>query len=90
MTNVLLAGAIYGVGRPLLANALPNLFNVGPVDSDNALIGGAGWYLSKKSGLMKAIGVVTMAGEAAQVTAKVTGGMTGSGAQTVSQGAFNW
>jgi len=90
-----MAGAIYGIARPMIANILPNFFNIGPVDSDNVVIGGAGYMLAKKSGLMKAVGIVALAGETANVTQKLSGGMTSGGStnlasQTVNQGSFSW
>lgn len=75
LTNVLLAGALYGVARPLIANALPNMFSIGPVDSDNAILGVGGYFLSKKSsGLMKALGIFAMGTEAGIVTGKLISG----------------
>lgn len=71
--DVLLAGAIYGVARPRVAALLPDLFNVGPVTSDNAIIGGAGYLASKQSNkLIKAIGLITMGAEASIITSNAT------------------
>lgn len=75
--NVALAGAIYGVARPIIANTLPNMFSFGPVDSDNAIIGGLGFYgMKKTSGLMKALSVVALASEVGIVTSRLTSGTT--------------
>jgi len=74
--NVLLAGAIYGAARPMVSKFMPDLFSVGPVDSDNVLIGVAGYYGMKKgSGLMKALGTVALGSEAGIVTARLSQGM---------------
>ena len=74
--NVLLAGAIYGAARPFAAKMLPDMFSFGPVDSDNVLIGAAGFYGMKKGkGLMKALGAVALGSEAGIVAARVTSGM---------------
>jgi hypothetical protein len=78
VTDVLIAGVIYGVGRPMLANVLPNFFSMGPVDSDNVIIGAAGFYGMKKGkGITKALGIMALGGEAASVTSKLMGN-TGS------------
>jgi len=70
--NVMLAGAIYGAARPFAARMLPDLFSFGPVDSDNAIIGGAGFYAMKKgNGLVKALGAVALGSEAGIVTARL-------------------
>lgn len=77
--NVLLAGAVYGLARPYVSTMLPNLFNFGPVDSDNAIIGGAGYYAMKKQkGFLKALGAVALGSEAGIVAARVTSGATGT------------
>jgi len=71
--DVLLAGAIYGAARPFAAKMLPDLFSFGPVDSDNAIIGAAGFYGMKKGkGLVKALGAVALGSEAGIVTARIT------------------
>lgn len=70
--DVVLAGAIYGAARPFAARMLPDLFTFGPVDSDNAIIGAAGWYGMKKgNGLMRALGAVALGSEAGIVTARL-------------------
>jgi hypothetical protein len=79
--NVLLAGAVYGVARPYVANMIPD-YAIGPVSTDNAVIGGLGYYASRKSGFIKALGLVAMGGEAGIVTAKAIGGVTGATGQT--------
>ena len=84
--DVIIAGATYGALRPVLANVLPNFFTFGPVDSDNVLIGGAGYMASKSSTkLVKAVGLVTMAGEAGIIASRLTQGNTIS-----SNTGFNW
>jgi len=70
--NVMLAGAVYGAARPIAAKFLPDLFSIGPVDSDNVLIGAAGFYgMKKSSGFMKALGAVALGSEAGIVTARL-------------------
>lgn len=82
--DYILAGAIYGVGRPMVANMIPPMFEFGPVDSDNAILGGAAWFgLKKGNKLIKAISGVTLAGEVAQVAAKATSGSLGGNGGTV-------
>lgn len=76
VTDVLLAGALYGVARPIVANALPTMFSFGPIDSDNVLIGAAGWYGMKQKGLLKALGIVALGSEVGFVAAKAASGMT--------------
>jgi len=80
--NVLLAGAIYGAARPMVANMLPTFFAFGPVDSDNVILGSAGYFMSKNSNnLIKTIGLVSMATEASIVTSRLVSGapMSSSG-----------
>jgi hypothetical protein len=88
VTDVLIAGVIYGVARPMVAGLIPDLFKVGPVTSDNVIIGAAGFYgLKKGKGITKALGVMALGGEAAQVTAGLLNGgasSTGSGIYTTS------
>ena len=75
--NVVLAGAIYGLARPIVSKMLPNMFEFGPVDSDNVAIGLAGWYGMKKgNGLIKALGAVALGSEAGIITARATSGIT--------------
>jgi hypothetical protein len=72
-TDILLAGAIYGVARPRISALLPDLFNIGPVTSDNAIIGAAGYMASKQSNkLIKAVGLMAMGGEAGIITSNAT------------------
>lgn len=78
--NVLLAGAVYGVARPYVANLIPD-YNLGPVSTDNAVIAGLGYLGSKKTGFIKALGLVAMGSEAGIVAAKGIGGMTGNSGQ---------
>jgi len=74
--NLMMAGAIYGALRPQAAKILPDMFSFGPVDSDNVLIGGAGYLGMKKGkGLIKALGAVAMASEIGIVTARATTGL---------------
>lgn len=75
--NVLLAGAVYGVARPYVANIIPE-YSIGPVSLDNVAIAGLGYLGSKKSGFLKALGLVVMGGEAGIVAAKGIGGVTGN------------
>jgi hypothetical protein len=78
-TNMALAGAVYGVGRPFVANLLPSMFNLGGVDSDNVLLGVGGWLLASKSkGLLKAIGLMALGTEVGYVTGKMIGGTPAS------------
>lgn len=78
-TDLLIGGAIYGVARPYVANMLPDLFNFGPVDSDNAIIGAAGYYGMKHTkGVMKATSMMAVAGEAAIVASRLSQGVKGS------------
>lgn len=73
--NVLLAGAIYGAARPFAAKMLPDFFSAGPIDSDNVIIGAAGFYGMKKgNGLVKALGAVALGSEAGIIAARVTSG----------------
>lgn len=78
--TVLLAGAVYGVARPYVANMIPD-YNIGPVSTDNLAIAGLGYLGSKKSGFIKALGLVAMGGEAGIVAAKGIGAVTGNAAQ---------
>ena len=67
--DVLLAGALYGAIRPTVANMLPTFFKFGPVDSDNVILAGAGYFASKNSNkLIKSIGLIAMGTEAGIVT----------------------
>jgi len=89
VTNVLLAGVIYGAARPYLAQMLPDLFSFGPVDSDNAIIGAAGMFGMKKSGLWKALGTVALASEVGIVTSRiVTGTASASSSQASGVNAY--
>jgi|WetSurMetagenome_2_1015567.scaffolds.fasta_scaffold87502_3 hypothetical protein len=73
--NVLMAGAIYGAARPFAAKMLPDIFSAGPIDSDNVIIGAAGFYGMKKgNGLVKALGAVALGSEAGIVAARVSSG----------------
>ena len=84
--DVLLAGAIYGVARPMVANAIPTMFSFGPVDSDNVILGGAGYMASKnRNKLIKSIGLIAMGTEAGIIASKVVAGNTNS-----SSTGFNW
>lgn len=70
--DVLMAGAIYGVARPMVSSALPSFFNfAGVVDSDNLILGGASYMASKQKGLIKAIGLIGMGTEAGIVTSNI-------------------
>lgn len=80
VTNVLLAGAVYGVARPYVSNMIPD-YNIGPVSTDNLAIAGLGYLGSKKSGFIKALGLVAMGGEAGIVAAKGIGAVTGQAGQ---------
>ena len=63
--DVMLAGAIYGAVRPMVANMLPTFFSFGPIDSDNVILGGAGYMASKSSSkLIKTVGLIAMGTEA--------------------------
>lgn len=84
--DIVIAGAAYGALRPMASNVLPNFFTFGPVDSDNVIIGGAGYLASKSSTkLIKTIGLVTMAGEAGIIASRLVSSNTNS-ANT----GFNW
>jgi hypothetical protein len=77
-TDLLIGGAIYGLARPMVANMLPNLFSFGPVDSDNAIIAGAGFMGMKNSNkIIKATSMIAIAGETAIVTGRLTSGTSG-------------
>lgn len=81
--NVLLAGAVYGLARPYVANVLPNMFSVGPVDSDNVIIGAAGYYgMRKGNGLVKALGAVALGSEAGIIANRLTSGVVQKAATT--------
>jgi len=86
LTDLLIGGAIYGLARPYVANMLPTLFSFGPVDSDNVIIGGAG-YLGMKSSnkIIKATSMIAIAGETAIVTGKLMGGTQSGTTQTSTQ-----
>lgn len=84
--NVLLAGAVYGAARPFLASAIPTFFTIGPVDSDNVIIGAAGLYGMKEKGFLKALSAVTLGGEAGIVTARLT---SSAAASPTAQAGFN-
>lgn len=75
LTDLLIGGAIYGVGRGYVANMLPTLFTFGPVDSDNAIIAGAG-YLGLKSSnrIIKATSMMAIGGETAIVASRLASG----------------
>lgn len=88
--NVLMAGAIYGLARPYVANILPNMFSAGPVDSDNIIIGAAGFYGMKKgNGLVKALGAVALGSEAGIVANRATSGLV-QNATTNAGSAYNY
>jgi hypothetical protein len=74
--NVLLAGAVYGVARPYVAAIIPD-YSIGPVSTDNLAIAGLGYLGSRKSGFIKALGLIAMGGEAGIVAAKGIGNVTG-------------
>lgn len=79
--NIVLAGALYGLARPMIASRLPTFFNVGGVaDSDNAILGVAGYFASKQSNkLIKTMGLMAMGTEAGIVASNVINkNMTGS------------
>ena len=77
--DVLLAGAVYGAVRPTVANMLPTFFKFGPVDSDNVILGGAGYMASKsKTKFVKALGLVAMGTEAGIVTSNLLTSQTSS------------
>lgn len=86
VTDVLLAGAIYGVARPTISNMLPSFFKFGSIDSDNVILGGAGFMASKSSNkLIKSIGLIAMGTEAGIVTSGLLSGVTSEApAQTYS------
>ena len=73
--NVALAGMVYGAARPFIAKMLPDFFSFGPIDSDNVIIGAAGFYGMKKTGFIKALGAVALGSEAGIVAARVTSGL---------------
>ena len=75
LMNIAGAGAIHGFARPLAGNMLPSLFSFGPIDSDNVILGAAGYYAMKKgSGMIKVLGMLTLANEISYVTQKLTSG----------------
>jgi hypothetical protein len=80
LMNVALASAAYTLARPYVANLVPD-FNVGPVSSDNLIIGAAGYYGMRKSGFIKALGTVALAGEIGVVAAKGVGQLSGGQGQ---------
>lgn len=83
--DVLLAGAIYGAVRPTVSNMMPTFFSFGPVDSDNVILGGAGYFASKSNNkLIKSIGLVAMGTEAGIITNSVVSGAV----STKSNGLF--
>lgn len=93
--TVALAGLAYGVARPIVGNVLPDFFNVGPVSSDNAIIAGAGYMGMKKGkGFVKALSMVALSGEMAQVSAKATTNFTlggsATGGQTIDLNKINY
>ena len=89
VTDVLIAGAIYGLGRNIVANMIPNFFTFGPVDSDNVIVGLAGWYgLKKGKGMTKALGAIALGGEAGIITSRLTAGMIP--ATVGAQSAYNY
>ncbi len=70
--DVMLAGAVYGGVRPTIANFTPDLFKFGPVDSDNVIFAGLGYWASRqKSKFIKALGLVAMGTEAGIMTSRV-------------------
>jgi hypothetical protein len=75
VTDVLLAGALYGAIRPTVSNLLPSFFNFGGIDSDNVILGGAGYFATKQSNkLIKSIGYIAMGTEAGIITSKLMNG----------------
>lgn len=77
--DIILASAVYGVARPMVSGMIPPLFQFGPVSSDNAIIGAAGFLgMKQKNKFMRALGTVALAGEVSAVTATATAGMTGA------------
>lgn len=79
-TDWLIAGAAYeGIIRPAAKNILPAFFSFGPVESDDVILAAGGYYISKKGGIVGALGKYAMAREAGAVAAKMLGGSSGSG-----------
>lgn len=77
VTDVLIAGALYGAVRPVVSSMLPSFFSFGPVDSDNVILGGAGYFASKQPNkLIKAVGLIAMGTEAGIVAANLVSGNT--------------
>lgn len=75
--DVLIAGAIYGAVRPTIANAIPTFFSFGSVDSDNVILGGAGYLASRShTKMIKALGLIAMGTEAGIVTSGLISGAT--------------
>lgn len=75
--DVLVAGAVYGIARPTIANALPTMFAFGPVDSDNVILGAGGYMASKsKTKLFKTIGLIAMGTESGIVASKMLSNQT--------------
>jgi hypothetical protein len=80
ITDLLIGGAIYGFARPKVADMLPPLFQFGPVDSDNAIIAGAGYLGMKNSNkIIRATSMIAIAGETAIVANRLGSGMSSTG-----------
>jgi len=74
-TDVLIAGVIYGMAKPIIKNTIPDFFSFGPVSSDNLVIGGAGFYGMKKGkGIVKALGIIALGDQASEVSQNLMGG----------------
>lgn len=72
MTDVLLAGAIYGAVRPTVSGMLPTFFKIGVVDSDSVILGAASYFAMKSNNkLIKSIGVIGLGTEAGIITSQL-------------------
>jgi len=73
--EVLIGAVIYALVRPFVANNVPTFFSFGPLDSDNVIIGGAGYLgYTKGKGIIKATGLAAMVGEASIVASNFASG----------------
>lgn len=78
-----IGSGVYGVARPSIANAIPDIPQLGGY-SDNVILGGAAFLAAwKGKGLIKKAGLVALGNEAFIASTKASQGMFGA-AQTSS------
>lgn len=70
-----IGSGIYGFGRPMVANMIPDVSSI--PNSDNVILGVAGYLAaSKGSGMIKKAGMVVLANEAFIAASRMSAGTT--------------